>query len=350
MALASKRTHGEGASQRYFDDSIVEGGARPAKFQNFFGSGRWLAALTGEGDGVRRPAPSTTRSTPMSNNSLSRSSLLLLASLCTLLPGCDVPEDYDTPAVEVTDVDGLTLKILGNRVEGSFTRDEATIDFVIEGGDEIRTAVLTASDGSPLLESVAEAGHETVTVLGGRAVLSGDPRSPEPNIEGDRHAYDELRAMPEATCIRELHAALTEAGVDPVLLGAESVAQEEVNPRLYNDGTWWVLGPKESILVGTWGWLTYTNISVRWDYVPPVYNPVPWALPLPTCVRFQAGFGGWSNICVWANSQTTQAYQFWGRSPDGGEPQLEHDHEGADILSTDLRGGAGPRLTAPRRA
>lgn len=125
--------------------------------------------------------------------------------------------------------------------------------------------------------------------------------------------------MPEATCIRELHVALEEAGVDPVLLGTEP-ADDEVTPRLFHDGKYWNLGPWESVVVGTWGWITYTHIAVRWDYVAPNLPPGPaygaGAQPLPgiptACVRFKAGFGGWANICPTVNSEKIQAYQFWG--------------------------------------
>lgn len=246
--------------------------------------------------------------------SLSLCKYLLPAALCSLTIGCDAPDDGAEP-VEITAVDGLALQIREQRVEGTFTRGDATIDFVIERDGAVRTAVLTASDGSPLLESEAEGERETVSVLGGRAVLSGDPRSPEPVVTGDPGAYDELLAMPEATCIRELQVALTEAGVEPALLGAEPA--DEVTPRLWNDGYWWHLGPNEELVVGTWGWLKYTHVSVRWDAVPP-----PWAI-LATCLDLYPG-AAYTQICVLPGEQVTRAYQFWGvilkvRNPSGNE-------------------------------
>ncbi len=247
-----------------------------------------------------------------------RNPMLLITTLCALSGACDAPGDVDDPP-EITDVDGLTLKTWENRVEGSFTRGEATIEFVLERDGDLRSAELRASDGSPLLESVVADGQETVTLFGGRAVLSGLAGAPEPDVEGDPAAQGELMAMPEAACIGQLHAALAEAGVDPVLLGAEPT-DDEVVPRLYNDGKYWNMAPYESILVGTWGWLTYTHIAVRWDYVPPNLPPGPaygaGAVPLPwiptACARFKAGLGGWANICTAINTETIQAYQFWG--------------------------------------
>lgn len=225
--------------------------------------------------------------------------LALAAGLCTLPLGCDAP--LDAPLAvgpEETGVDGLTLAVGDDRVEGSLVRGDATIDFVIERDGPVRTARLSASDGAPLLESIAEAGEETVTLFGGRAVLTGDPAG-EPHVDGDASALDELKAMPEATPIAELHAALEEAGVDPVLLGAEP-ADDEVAPRLYNDGTYWNLDYGESVTVGTWGWITYTTIVMRH------YN---W---LPICVQFKAGLGAWADFCGPALVENKRSYQFWG--------------------------------------
>lgn len=222
-------------------------------------------------------------------------------SLLTLLSlphaGCDAPQSV-AEAAEVPGVEGLKLQMEDDHIEGSLTRGGATVHFVIERDGQARTAQLSADDGSPLLESVAEAGKETVTLFGGRAVLSGDP-SGEPQVEGDPDALDELREMPEGQPIADLHAALEEAGVDPVLLGAE-LAEDEVTSRLYNDGVYWNLGFGESVQVGTWGWITYTTIAMR-HYAN--YN---------LCVQFQAGAGGWANLCGPSGVETKKAYQFWG--------------------------------------
>ena len=74
------------------------------------------------------------------------------------------------PAADDTDV-GLSGRLLAAPWDPWPTLDQ-------------RAAVLSASDGSPLLESEARTGHETVTLFGGRAVLSGNPAG-EPHVEGD---------------------------------------------------------------------------------------------------------------------------------------------------------------------
>lgn len=221
----------------------------------------------------------------------------LSAVLSAPLSGCDEPQDPGA-SEQLSGVDGLTLKMQDDRVEGSFTRGEATIDFVIERDGAVRTAHLSAGDGTPLLDSVAEAGRETMTLFGGRATLSGDPAG-EPEVEGDPDALDELRAMPEGQTIAELHLALEEAGVDPVLIGAEA-AEDEVTPRLFNDGTYWNLWYGEEVTVGTWGWITYTHIALRHDAGG--YR----------CVQFKAGAGAWANLCANSGTEVKAAYQFWG--------------------------------------
>jgi len=256
------------------------------------------------GAGTKNPTPSvnamkTTTTDIKTTRSIWTRAVTLCAVLSAPMFGCDDPQNTDQDASEqFAEVDGLTLTMQDDRVAGSFTRGEATIDFVIERDGAVRIAHLSASDGSPLLDSVAEAGRETVTLLGGRATLSGDPVG-EPEVEGDPTALDELRAMPEGLPIAELHLALEEAGVDPVLLGAE-MADDEVAQRLYYESGYWNLGYGESLQVGTWGWITYTHIGVRNDHSG--YR----------CVQFQAGAGGWADQCAWVGEETKRAYQFWG--------------------------------------
>ncbi len=231
-----------------------------------------------------------------------------LLSLCALPCGCDDPgaEPSTEPSADITltPVEGLTVTARQDHVEGSFTRGDATIDFLLERDGDTRTALLTASDGAPLLESIAEPGHETVTLFGGRAVLSGTDPSAEPHVEGDASALAELQALPEGRNIAELHAALEQAGVDPVLLGAEP-ADDEVSPRLHFDGTWWNLYPNESVNLGTWGWMTYTHIAMKYGGSGPYYI-------LYDCVSFIAGAGAWDSVCGPQDKLNVQARQFWG--------------------------------------
>ena len=231
------------------------------------------------------------------------SAVLLALSLALPLAGCD--EETGSALASLQPVEGLTIRAYdGEGIEGSFTVDGATIEFSIEKDGATRSASITDAEGAPLLESSAAAGREVVTLLGGRAVLSGDP-SGEPHVEGDEGAHEELVARPEGACIAGLHDALEQAGVDPVLLGAEA-APDELVSRLHDDGTYWNLSPNESILVGTWGWITYTHIGMR----------IGTTLSGPTllwgCVRFQAGFGPWENLCGPRGQENLQARQFWG--------------------------------------
>jgi hypothetical protein len=227
----------------------------------------------------------------------------LFAALTALTVACDEPGAPGPSAIALAPVEGLTVTAHEDHVEGSFTRGEATIEFLLERDGGTRTAVLSASDGAPLLESIAGSGHETVTLFGGRAVLSGDP-SAEPHVEGDPDAFAELTAMPEARAVAELHAALEEAGVDPVLLGAEPT--DEVTPRLYWDGSHWNLDPGESIFLGTWAWGSYTHIAMR---LGKTYGTV---TELYACLWFRAGAGPWESLCATPGQESIQARQFWG--------------------------------------
>lgn len=230
----------------------------------------------------------------------------LFAALTALTVACDEPGAAPEAAVALTPVEGLTVTAHEDHVEGSFTRGDATIDFLLERDGGTRTAVLSASDGAPLLESIAEAGHETVTLFGGRAVLSGDP-SAAPHVEGDPDAFAELNAMPEARAIAELHAALEEAGVDPVLLGAEPAA-DEVTPRLFFDGYYWNLEPGESVTLPTWAWATYTHIAML---VGKTYGTT---TEFHACLWFRAGAGAWEKLCGSLGEESIQARQFYGVS------------------------------------
>lgn len=88
------------------------------------------------------------------------------------------------------------------------------------------------------------------------------------------------------------------------LLGAEQ-PDDAIAPRMYNDGTYWNLCPNESVVVGTWGWLTCTHIGVRVGSTLSGY-PILYA-----CVQFQAGFGAWTPLCS-NTGESLSAYQFWG--------------------------------------
>ena len=177
------------------------------------------------------------------------SALLALGILCAPL-GCDAPPDD----LDLNAVDGLQVRSYDpDAIAGTFTVGGATIEFSLERDAATRTALITDDDGEPLLESIAEPGHEVVTLFGGRAVLSGNPGE-APQVDGDETAHDDLVGRPEGRAIAELHAALEQAGVDPSLLGGPDEAAE--TPRLHYDGSYWNLWPNESYVVGTWGWLT----------------------------------------------------------------------------------------------
>ena len=246
------------------------------------------------------------RNEPMTTASI-RLQTTLFAALTALTVACDEPGAAGPSAVALAPVEGLTVTAREDHVEGSFTRGDATIEFLLERDGGTRTAVLSASDGAPLLESIAGSGHETVTLFGGRAVLSGDP-SAEPHVEGDPDAFAELTAMPEARAIAELHAALEEAGVDPVLLGAAPAA-DEVTPRLHFDGSYWNLDPGESVTRPTWAFATYTHVAMRVGKTHGANVPVVYA-----CLWFRAGAGPWEQLCGTTGQDSAQARQFWGVS------------------------------------
>lgn len=225
---------------------------------------------------------------------------LLAAGILSPSLGCDAPpDDLDLHAV-----DGLEVRSYdSDGVVGTFTVDGATIEFSLERDTGTRTALITDDDGEPLLESIAEPGHEVVTLFGGRAVLSGNPGE-APQVEGDETAHDELVGRPEGRAIAGLHAALEEAGVEPSLLGVPD--EDAETPRLYYDGSYWNLSPNESYVVGTWGWLTYTHIGMR------IGNAVSGPPLLWGCVEFQAGFAPWDYVCGPSGKENLQARQFWG--------------------------------------
>ena len=99
----------------------------------------------------------------------------LFAALTALIVACDEPGAAGPSAIALAPVEGVTVTAREDHVEGSFARGEATIEFLLERDGGTRTAVLSASNGAPLLESIAGSGHETVTLFRGRASAPSRP-------------------------------------------------------------------------------------------------------------------------------------------------------------------------------
>lgn len=185
--------------------------------------------------------------------------VLVLAPLLIGALACDASTPVvDTPSNLDVDVDGLTLtRWTSSRVEGEYTQDSATVLFAVERDGTRRTATIRATDGAPLFASALDGGIETVTLFGGRAVLTGTVDELDPELDGDSAAIDELAAMPESACVGRLRGALLEAGVDDDLVGVEP-SEDTITPR---DG-WATLGPGESAYFPTWSWWGWTNVSM----------------------------------------------------------------------------------------
>ncbi len=181
-----------------------------------------------------------------------------------------------------------------NRVSGVFERDGVVLAFDFARNGEQHVGELRDADGRHLVSSVLTPDHETLTVLGGRLVISGAPGSATPEMQGDPKALEQLDQVPELALFGDLKDALEREGVDRglfrvgdaatprVVVGEERaailrdlgvsdeavVSQASDEPALQTRAYWgsdryWHIAPGETISFGTKGFWATTEAVIR---------------------------------------------------------------------------------------
>jgi hypothetical protein len=155
-------------------------------------------------------------------------------------------------------IGGLDIVEHRGILAGSYAEDHtASIGFAFTNNPDIRTAIIRASDGSPLIESSLADGVETTTYLG-RLTIFGAPRDPNPRVVGDRSAMAELAARPESMLVQRMRDALDARGISRDLYaGARPPRRAPVVCTL-------AVG--EHVVFATWSWWWTIGIDISsWD-------------------------------------------------------------------------------------
>src|SRR5688572_27179098 len=101
---------------------------------------------------------------------------------------------------------GLRVDDQRGLVAGTFADETSSVDFQFSMDRDLRSAILRAADGAPLVESTLADGVETTTYLG-RLTIFGPPRSHDPRVVGDKSAMSDLAKRPEAALFHPLREA-----------------------------------------------------------------------------------------------------------------------------------------------
>lgn len=192
-------------------------------------------------------------------NKLIQLSLLFLGAACTTAPD-----------------DQLSLDVLDtNHVAGTYREGDVAIafDFARDGDHHVKT--FHSGEGDALLTTTLDGAFETTVVLGGRLQISGTATMPNPTVDGDASALDELHARPEAALLKGLRSALEAEGIDGDLLDPQPDVQ-----GVYDVGNNFLLfEPGDSMLFWSLGWGMYTSVHVwnPWSSSCAFVNIVPYA-------------------------------------------------------------------------
>ena len=174
-----------------------------------------------------------------------------LATLALALSAC----------VTTSDDAGLTLEHdAADRVAGTFERDGITVAFDLSLENGRHTAALRDANGAGLMTTTLDGAVQTSDVLDGRLIVSGIQNAPNPTIEGDRAASDELAARPEAAVMPDLFDALAAHGVASDLLDPQP---EETQSIWDNGDGYFGFGRGEWKSFWSAGWGNGTTIYVR---------------------------------------------------------------------------------------
>jgi hypothetical protein len=176
-----------------------------------------------------------------------------LAKLLLLsLAACTATEQDPALAVDVQDVD---------HVSGTFAADGLAIAFDFSRQGDRHVMAFHGADGRALVTMTLDGALLTTNVFDGRLVASGIANAPNPTIEGDRAAMEELHALPEAGLLEGLHDALVAAGIDQDLFLPKP---PPVSSVFDYDGYYFAFWPGESNTWFAYNWTQRIRIWHRW--------------------------------------------------------------------------------------
>jgi hypothetical protein len=206
---------------------------------------------------------------------------LLLISLAA----CTATEQDPALALDVRDAD---------HVSGTFAADGLAIAFDFSRQGDRHVMAFQGADGRALITMTLDGALLTTNIFDGRLVASGIANAPDPTIEGDRAAMEELHALPEAGLLEGLRDALVAAGID----------QDLYLPKLppvagvYDyDGYYFAFWPGDS---NTW-------FAYNWTQTIKIWNRWPRA---GACAAVRLDPGP-QYLVVWPYSQTVKTTYFW---------------------------------------
>jgi hypothetical protein len=229
--------------------------------------------------------------------------IVFVAAFGAMHMGCaGAPDDGAAEGAEGLEVDTDTPTV----TQGRYTRDGATVGFrvALEGG--ARTIEIRSTTGETLLESTSDGTTETDYFFGGRLTVTGPIGSPEPMFDGDRAAFDELAARPEAGAIRNLRDALAAANARSLRDIAQPASASTTSQLMWNSGPYWYLNGGEERSFPTWTFWYPTNVELALhasnNYPPMVLG----------CVWLRAGAPAGEALCATWNELQTATRYYWG--------------------------------------
>lgn len=187
----------------------------------------------------------------------------LAAVIVCVATGCAAESDREPSAPAASENagadDGLTLVTNDeDHVAGTLERDGSAIAFDLSREGSQHHVVITSASGAPILSSTLVSGVDTTVYFGGRATVTGQPRSDAPTQTGDATVFDDLNAMPEGQLIPKLHDALRAAHVDEDLFHLDTSG--DLAPKALLD--WVVLNPWNSVAFGSWSFWGTTRVTL----------------------------------------------------------------------------------------
>lgn len=237
-----------------------------------------------------------------------------VAAGCAMIVGCAASTEEPRDTSEQPDLTAEGAKGLevdadsATSTEGRYARGGATVAFRVTSEKGARTIVIRSTDGAPLLESTSDGVKETDRVFGGRLTISGPIGSPEPTFEGDRAAFDELAARPEAEAVRHLKEALDAAKVRATRVETKPATPitTGTKPQMFNSGAYWYFNGGEERSFPTWTFWYPTNVEMT---LHASYN---YPGLLRGCVWLRAGAPAGEALCAtWGQLSTVSRY-YWG--------------------------------------
>jgi hypothetical protein len=145
----------------------------------------------------------------------SLATILATLAIASSLAGCASDVAEEQPTASAPSNGRLTLTEDGpTRAAGTFDATEegdGQVAFEVTRDRGVRSVTIRSNVGQMLFESTRVGSEETVSLLDGRARLSGDVANAEPKIEGDASAREALAGMKESRSIGALHGALVDA-------------------------------------------------------------------------------------------------------------------------------------------